>query len=399
MEVHRIAAVPGGWAVFSNKVGTGNQVLRLNNGSKTVKKLYKCDPCVEIGALLLLGQDLFVIHINGTIIQIILQNEQILNIYAIKNVAKVIHTFCLYSDPSSIDKELLLLTDQDKGEVFSYRLSSDSKQVHVRHLNKASSVSYYRLPSDNKQVHVRHLNKPSSVSYYRLPSDNKQVHVRYLNKPSSVSYYRLSTDSKQVHVRHLNKPSSVSYYRLPSDNKQVHVRYLNKPSSVSYYRLSTDSKQVHVRHLNKSSSVSYYFHYETIYFVVCDSGAKEIHVYDRDWRQVWSFQDHRFSRYWFPSAVVICSENTLIISVIGMNNISEFTVQGEFIRNLLSISSDNIYKVKGLSFYYPFFWVPSSRTFLIVLFLTDTNLSKILHQSQLKMKQIPCNNVGSNKNG
>ena len=161
------------------------------------------------------------------------------------------------------------------------------------------------------------------------------------------------------------------------------------------YRLSTNSKQIHVRHLNKPSSVSYYFHYETIYFVVCDSGEKEIKVYDRDWRQVWSFQDHRFSTTGFPSAVVVSSEDTLIISVIGTNNISEFTIQGEFIRYLLSIVSDKIYKVKALSFYYPFFWVPSSRTFLIVLFLTDTNLVKILCHSQLKMKQIPCDNVGS----
>ena len=248
MEVHRIAALPGGGAVFTNKVGTGNQVLMLNNGSKIVKKLYNCDPCVEIGALLLLGHDLFVIHMNGTIIQINLQNEHILNIYTIKNVAKVIHTGCLYSDPTSIDKELLLLTDQDKGEVFSYRLSSDSKQVHVRHINKPSSVSYY-------------------------------------------------------------------------------------------------------------------FHYETIYFVVCDSGAKEIKVYDRDWRHVWSFQDHRFSVTGFPSAVVISSEDTLIISVIGTNSISEFTIQWEFIRYLLSIASDKIYKVKALSFHYPFFWMSSSRTF------------------------------------
>ena len=248
LEVDRIAALPGGGAVFSNKVGTGNQVWRLNNGSKIVKKLYKCDQCVEIGALLLLGHDLFVIHINGTIIQINLQNEHILNSYTIKNVAKVNHTGCLYSDLTSIGKDLLLLTDQDKGEVFSYKLSTNSKQIHVRHLDKPSSVSYY-------------------------------------------------------------------------------------------------------------------FHYETIYFVVCDSEAKVVRVYDRDCRQVWSFQDHRFSMTGFPSAVVVSSEDTLIISVIGTNNISEFTIQGEFIRYLLFITSDKIYKVKALSFRYPFFWVSSSRTF------------------------------------
>ena len=248
MEVHRIAALPGGEAVISNKGRTANHVLRLNKGGEFDKKLYICDHCVEIGALLLLGNHVFVIHINGTVIQIHPHTAQIVNIYNIENVASVIHTGCLYSDPTSIDTDLLLLADQDKGEVFSYRLSSNSKQVHVRRLSKPSSVTYY-------------------------------------------------------------------------------------------------------------------FHYENIYFVVCDSGAKEIKVYDRDWRQVWSFQDRRFSSLSFPSAVVVSSKDTLIISSVNTNNISEFSIKGEFIRYLLDHISDNIHQVKSLSIYYPFLWVSSSRVF------------------------------------
>ena len=247
MEVHRISALPGGEAVISNKRRTANHVLRLNKSGEIDKKLYTCDHCVEIGALLLLGNNVFVIHINGTVIQIHPHTAQIVNIYQIENVASVIHTGCLYSNPTSIDTDLLLLADQDKGEVFSYRLSSNSKQVHVRRLNKPSSVSYF-------------------------------------------------------------------------------------------------------------------FHYENIYFVVCDSGAKEIKVYDRDWRQVWSFQEGRFLSLSFPSAVIVSSKDTLIIA--SVNIISEFSIKGEFIRYLLDHISDNIHQVKSLSIYYPFLWVSSSRVFL-----------------------------------
>ena len=143
MEIHRIAALPGGEAVISNKVTTGNQVWRLNKDGRLYQKLYSCLQCVDIGALLLLMNDLFVIHMNGTVIQIDLETNRILHIYNIENVVSVIHTGCLYSDPTSIIKDLLLLVDQDKFEVFSYRLSSNSKKVHVRRLNKPSSVTYY----------------------------------------------------------------------------------------------------------------------------------------------------------------------------------------------------------------------------------------------------------------
>ena len=251
IEIHRIAALPGGEAVISNNVSTGNQVWRLNKDGRLDQILYSCVQCVEIGALLLLSKDVFVIHTNGTLIQIDLQTNRILHIYTIENVASVIHTGCLYSDPTSIDKDLLLLADQDKGEVFSYRLSSN-----------------------NKQVHLRRLNKPSSVSYY--------------------------------------------------------------------------------------------YHHSTIYYVVCDSGGKEIQVYDRNWTQVWSFHNYWFSHSLrFPSAAIVSSEDTLIIAVrhvSGMNFIYEYNIKGELIQQLLEYRNDQK-STLAISFHYPFFWVGSSSKY------------------------------------
>ena len=174
MEVHRIAALPGGEVVISNKRRTANHVLRLNKGGEFDKKLYTCDHCVEIGALLLLGNNVFVIHINGTVIQIHPHTAQIVNIYQIENAASVIHTGCLYSDPTSIDTDLLLLADQGKGEVFSYRLSSNSnKQFSIKvkgefirylldhisdniHQVKSLSIYYPFLWVSSSRVFLRH---------------------------------------------------------------------------------------------------------------------------------------------------------------------------------------------------------------------------------------------------
>ena len=87
MEIHRIAALPGGEAVISNNVSTGNQVWRLKKNGRLDQILYSCVQCVDIGALLLLSKHVFVIHTNGTVIQIDLQTKRILHIYTIENVA------------------------------------------------------------------------------------------------------------------------------------------------------------------------------------------------------------------------------------------------------------------------------------------------------------------------
>ena len=251
MNVNRIAALPRGEVVISNEVGPRNNirhVWRFNKDGKLDRIMYKCDKCVKVGALLLLGYDIFVIHTNGTVIQIDLQTAQIVKVYTIENVVSVIHTGCLYSDPTHIDKDLLLLADEGKGVIFSYRLSTNRKQVHVRRLIKPSSVSYY-------------------------------------------------------------------------------------------------------------------FHYNTIYFVVCDSGAKEIQVYNSRWKLLWSFKSFYFLYVGFPSAAVVSSEKTLLIAGAGLYNICEFNIKGEFIKCLQKFV---IKKPKALSIQYPFLWVVSTRMFVPV---------------------------------
>ena len=84
----------------------------------------------------------------------------------------------LFHDPSMIpDKDLLLLADQITGEIFTYRLSTRHKEVHVTGLKNPTSVSYiltkeetFYLVCDSQRVRVYN-------STWRL--------VRYIGKPGS----------------------------------------------------------------------------------------------------------------------------------------------------------------------------------------------------------------------
>ena len=137
---HYVAALPEGEAAVVNG---GNQVLKINKTGQTIKELYNCQSCDNIRGLLLLGSNLYVIHKNGTTVEIQPHTGQLLNVYHIPGVSYIQHFGTLWSDPSKIpNTDILLLPDYRKGEVFSYNLTSRHKQVHLTYLSYPFSVSY-----------------------------------------------------------------------------------------------------------------------------------------------------------------------------------------------------------------------------------------------------------------
>ena len=135
-----VAALFGGEAAVVNEY---SQVMKINKTGHTIKELYNCQSCNNIYGLLLLGSNLNVIHSNGTIVEIQLHTGQLLNVCNISDVHGVYYFGSLWSDPSKIPNiDILLLPDSDKGEVFSYNLTSEHKQVHLTGLSFPTSVSY-----------------------------------------------------------------------------------------------------------------------------------------------------------------------------------------------------------------------------------------------------------------
>ena len=123
-------------------VNEERQVVKINNKGGTVKVLYECNSCDSISGLLLLGSYLHVLYLDGTIVQIHPHTGDTHSVYHIPDAIDVTHYGSLWFDPSFPDPDILLLTDYTKGEVFSYNLISDEKQVHVANLDAPTSVSY-----------------------------------------------------------------------------------------------------------------------------------------------------------------------------------------------------------------------------------------------------------------
>ena len=139
------AALPGGEAVVDNYIRNNKtrQVLRLDSQGRITNNIYSCVGCPFISGLLVLGDYLYIIHYNGTVIETRVSDGRVMNVSTISDVRYVLHTGSLYSKADKIpDKQTLLLCDDIKGEVFTFKPSTGIKQVRITGLNDPRSVSY-----------------------------------------------------------------------------------------------------------------------------------------------------------------------------------------------------------------------------------------------------------------
>ena len=140
-----MAALPGGEAVVDNYIDNNKtrQVLRLDSQGKITNNIYSCVGCNSIEGLLVLGDYLYIIHDNGTVIKTRVSNGHVMDVTTIPDVRVVYHTGSLYSNPDKIpDKQTLLLCDYSKHEVFTFKPSTGQKNVRITGLNYPRSVSY-----------------------------------------------------------------------------------------------------------------------------------------------------------------------------------------------------------------------------------------------------------------
>ena len=230
-------------------------VSKISNQGLKGLDIYNCTGCYITG-LLVLGEDIFIIHSNGTVLQFSLGNWKLLRIYQINNMGgRFLHTGSLSSDPSMIpDQDQLLLADSSSYEVFTYRLSTRKKIIRKK-------------------------------------------------------------------SPRLGPP----FYGYPR-------------------------------------TVSYGFYNNTVFFIVslCYGGnlGNKIIIYDSEWNHVRSFGGNgtRDGQFIGPHGAIVSSDNTIIVADYHNNRLSEFTMEGQFVRQILD-RSDGITKPAALSFWFPHLWV------------------------------------------
>ena len=187
-----VAALPGSQAVLISYVIDGirikNQVLKVNKHGQFVQTLYTCVRCI-IEGVLVLGDNLYIVHQVGKIIKVNPTSTEIVQEYKMNPRLYMANKGPLYFDPDLIpDKDLLIITSPSHQEVFTYRLSTQMKESSIKigvQVTNSITYSFY-----NNQTHyVVAFQSNSSVNVY----DSKWHFVRtfggkngQLGRPRSV---------------------------------------------------------------------------------------------------------------------------------------------------------------------------------------------------------------------
>ena len=144
-RIYHVAALPDGGAFVHNYVRSNGtyQVLRVNVRGQVIQNVYQCVRCYYITGLLVLNNNLYVIYNDGRLLEININNTNTVQVYQVPDVREIRHYGSLSYHPSVITHpDLLLLAIYNKGEIFSYNVTSKNKQVHLTGLNHPTSVSF-----------------------------------------------------------------------------------------------------------------------------------------------------------------------------------------------------------------------------------------------------------------
>ena len=141
-----VAALPDGGALVTKFVRSNNteQVLRVNVSGQVIQHVHQCEKSSLWGPVgrQVLNNHLFVIYRNGKLVEININNTNIVQFYQVPNVSWMFQCGSLSYHPSVIThSDLLLLADRWNGEIFSYNVTSNNKQVHRTGLSYPTSVS------------------------------------------------------------------------------------------------------------------------------------------------------------------------------------------------------------------------------------------------------------------
>ena len=130
-----MAALPEGQAV--TEIRNNDTIVRVNKQGVIVNNLYTGS---SITGLLVQGSHLFVLHYNGTVVQMKLDGL-ILNVYN-TGISSLYNYGSHHTDLCDIDLDILPLASRFLDNVYTYNISSQTLKLHVNNLSGPLSVTY-----------------------------------------------------------------------------------------------------------------------------------------------------------------------------------------------------------------------------------------------------------------
>ena len=171
----------------------------------------------------------------------------------------------------------------------------------------------------------------------------------------------------------INNTDTLQVYQVPDVRMMVHWGSLSyHPSVIPHlllladltkreifsYNVTSKNKQIHLTGLLLPSSVSFMIYKGKLYYVVCEMGRHQIHIYNSTWGLYqtlggYGSGDGQLNN---PRSAIGLPDGAIIINGWTYNRVCLFTIQGKFVRHLLT-PSDGLYHPQSMSVSLPYLWM------------------------------------------
>ena len=179
----------------------------------------------------------------------------------------------------------------------------------------------------------------------------------------------------------INNINTVQVYQVPDVGWMTHSGSLSyHPSVITHpdlllladrykdeifsYNVTSKNKQVLLTGLRLPSSVSFMTYNSHLYYIVCDYGNHQVHVYNSTWSLYQTLGGNKGSddgQLHYPDSAIGLPDGSVIISDTGNNRVSLFNIHGKFVRHILT-RSDGLSYPYAMSISLPYLWVVDINT-------------------------------------
>ena len=177
----------------------------------------------------------------------------------------------------------------------------------------------------------------------------------------------------------INNTNTVHVYQVPHVRFMVHSGSLSyHPSVITYpdlllladdtwrgeifsYNVTSKNKQVHLTGLSYPTSVSFMTYNSNLYYVVCEHKRHQVLIYNSTWglyQTLGGTEGSGDGQLDQPRSAIGLPDGSVIISDQYNNRVCLFTIQGKFVRHLMTESNGLfIYNPEAMSVSLPYLWV------------------------------------------
>ena len=247
-------------------------------------------------------------------------------------------------------------------------------KLDVRQCNPDLGRLYNMLPLQDGTVLVHH--RKDDKDYVSRLSDRGEVIRKMITTNKDITGFILMSNNECLILHSDGSLQSVriedgqvlgSGYEVPDvgvlydgiriDDDQV-LLVDRRKGEVITYNMKTRNKHVVIDKLRYPTSVDKAVTDQGVFYIVNERAAHTVRVYNDRWRLVRSiggegWSDGRLNR---PQTARVLPDNTVIVADWDNNRISGFTIQGDFINQVIK-QSDGIRLPYRLVVQYPYVWV------------------------------------------